>query len=625
MIEEQSLDVFAAKLAQLRELFPEVLTEGKIDFKRLRAVLGDEVSFNKEHYELSWAGKADARAQIQKTTSATLIPSESKPMSLDSPQSGNIFIEGENLDVLHVLQRSYFGKIKMIYIDPPYNTGNDSFVYPDDYSERQDDYKKRAGITDKDGFLNKADLWKKNTKESGQFHSVWLSMMYPRLYLARNLLREDGVIFISIDDNEQANLKLLCDEIFGAENFVGQMIWKRRASSAMADNNVSTDHEYVIGYHKGNLNDFSGYEKDFNNYQNSNDDSRGEWVLGDLTVGMTASMRPNQAYNLIDPNTKNIFPFNPNRVWAYIPESMDRLIAEGRVYFPNDSNKRPMLKRYKNELKSTHNPFSSLMIDKVGLNTEATRIIQQLLGGNIFDYSKPVSLLKILIAQVCNNSDLILDFFAGSGTTAHAVLALNEQDGGNRQFICVQLPEPLEENSEAYKAGYKTIADICKARITKVIAKIQAERDNKIQTDLIPESPKQILGFKSFTLAPSNFKQWRGDIDEHAILEQLELFKDSEQPHSENYAMLVELLLKAGFPLTANIEINTIAGQELYNVESGKLLFFFDDYNDSVKEFIFKLKPNSVLCLNRVFKNNDTALTNFQLSLKDAGIELQII
>jgi adenine-specific DNA-methyltransferase len=201
MIEKKSLDIFAAKLAQLREIFPEALTEGKIDFNRLKDILGDSVSFNKEHYELSWAGKSEARAQIQKTTSATLIPSESKLMSFDSPQSSNIFIEGENLEVLHVLQRSYFGKIKMIYIDPPYNTGNDSFVYPDDYSERQDEYKKRAGITDNNGFLNKQDCWKKNNKENGQFHSVWLSMMYPRLYLARNLLREDGVIFISIDDN----------------------------------------------------------------------------------------------------------------------------------------------------------------------------------------------------------------------------------------------------------------------------------------------------------------------------------------------------------------------------------------------------------------------------------------
>ena len=245
MIEDKSLAVSAEKIAQLRELFPEVLSEGKIDFKRLRDVLGDEVAFHNEHYELSWAGKAEARACIQKTTSATLIPDDG---GIEAENCGNIFIEGENLEVLHVLQRSYFGKVKMIYIDPPYNTGNDSFVYPDDYSERQSDYKKRAGITDENGFLNKQDLWKKNSKESGQFHSVWLSMMYPRLYLARNLLREDGVIFISIDDNEQTNLKLLCDEIFGSENFVGCIVWKN-----VTDNNptnITTEHEYLLVYAK---------------------------------------------------------------------------------------------------------------------------------------------------------------------------------------------------------------------------------------------------------------------------------------------------------------------------------------------------------------------------------------
>lgn len=623
MIEDKSLDVMAAKVAQLRELFPEVLSEGKIDFERLRDVLGDQIAFHNEHYELSWAGKSEARAEIQKTTSATLIPDAG---GIPAEGCSNIFIESENLEVLHVLQRSYFGKVKMIYIDPPYNTGNDSFVYPDDYTERLSEYKKRTGMTDENGFLNKQDCWKKNTKESGQFHSVWLSMMYPRLYLARNLLRDDGVIFISIDDNEAANLKLLCDEIFGAENFVGQMIWKRRASSAMADNNVSTDHEYVICYHKGGLNDFTGHKKDFNNYSNADDDTRGEWVLGDLTVGMTASMRPNQAYDIVDPATGNTFSFNPNRVWAYIPDSMDRLIAEKRVYFPDDPNKRPMLKRFKNDLKSTFNPFSSLMMDKVGLNTEATRSIQNLLGGNIFDYSKPVSLLKTLIPQVCNDADIILDFFAGSGTTAHAVLDLNEQDGGNRQFICVQMPEPLEESSEAYKSGYRTIADICKARIGKVITKLQTEREAAtVNGDIFEAStPKQPLGFNCFKIAPSNFKQWRSDGENQTILEQLDLFRHSEKPDSDNHNMLIELLLKAGRPLTAAVETITINGQDLYNVESGSLLIFFDAFTPDVNKFIFNLKPQRVVCLDRVFKN-DEALTNFQLNLKDAGIELQII
>jgi len=617
------LDVAADKIAQLRALFPEVVYERAIDFKRLRDVLGDEVVFHKEHYELSWAGKSEARAQIQKTTSATLLPSE----GIEAEGCGNVFIEGENLEVLHVLQRSYAGKVKMIYIDPPYNTGNDSFVYPDDYSERQAEYKQRVGITNDEGFLNKSDLWCKNSKENGHFHSVWLSMMYPRLYLARNLLREDGVIFVSIDDNEQANLKLLMDEIFGAENFVGQMIWKRRASSAMADNNVSTDHEYVICYQKGNFKGFTGFEKDFKNYSNSDKDNRGDWVLGDLTVGMTGTMRPNQAYDLVNPETGKNYVFNPNRVWAYIPSSMDKLIKEKRIIFPVNESSRSMLKRFKNELKSSFNPFSSIMLDRVGLNTEGTKGIQQIFGANLFNYSKPLSLLNTFIPQVLTEeNDIILDFFSGSGTTAHAVLDLNEQDGGNRQFICVQMPEALEEKSEAYKAGYKTIADICQARITKVIAKLNAEREEKTKNaDLIPDTtPKQPLGFKSYKIAPSNFKQWQGDIDPSELLEQLDLHRNSEHEYSENENMLVELLLKTGLPLTAKVEPLNINNQTLYNIESGRVLIFFDHYNKRIEEKILALKPNNVICLDRVF-NSDKALTNFQLTLKDAGIELEVI
>jgi adenine-specific DNA-methyltransferase len=651
MIEEKSLDVFAAKLAQLREIFPEVLTEGKIDFNRLRDILGDTVSFNKEHYELSWAGKSEARAQIQKTTSATLIPSESKLMSFDSPQSGNIFIEGENLEVLHVLQRSYFGKIKMIYIDPPYNTGNDSFVYPDDYSERQDEYKKRAGITDNNGFLNKQDCWKKNNKENGQFHSVWLSMMYPRLYLARNLLREDGVIFISIDDNEQANLKLLCDEIFGAENFVANIIWQNSSRNSLQ---IAVEHEYLLVYVKSeigktnnwtksrdialtlvkNINDYRlqgksiaeaetllaveinrfleedkhKNSKEFawlNNYKNIDEDWQIYYAV-DLSGEGTG---PARFFNGVKT------PAPKGRHWMS-QEYIDELAVEGRIVWRSD---RAYRKLY---IQESNDNLKSL----IRLPTRnGSELLKQILGKDIFDKPKPHNLIKKLAYYLTSDNDIILDFFAGSGTTAHAVLDLNEQDGGNRQFICVQMPELLEENSEAYKAGYKTIADICKARISKVIAKLQAERDNNKQTDLIPETPIQILGFKSFKLAPSNFKQWRGDIDENELLTQLELFKDSEQPDSENHAMLIELLLKAGFPLTAKIETITIAGQEIYNVESGKVLFFFDNYNETIKDAIFTLKPKSVVCLNRVFNNNDQVLTNFQLGLKDAGIELQII
>ena len=617
MIEEKSLDIFAEKLAKLRELFPEVLSEGKIDFKRLQSVLGEEVLFHKEHYELSWAGKSDARTQIQKATSATLIPTD----TVGTADGNNIFIEGENLEVLHVLQRAYFGKIKMIYIDPPYNTGNDSFVYPDDYSERQDEYKKRAGITDENGFLNKQDCWKKNSKENGQFHSVWLSMMYPRLYLARNLLREDGVIFISIDDNEQANLKLLCDEIFGAENFVSEFIWKKKQGGGNDSKNIVIEHEKILCFCKSV--DAISFLLDKNHELDDAlypfNDEKGEYGL--VTLDKSSIRFSNSlVFEIKSPDGESHLPRiikGKQSCWRW---GKDKVLTDyEQLVFKNGN----VYTKYYRPNGVT--PKSLLIDSRFGRTETGKDDIKKLFNNMEFSYPKPVALISHFSLISSQDNDIILDFFAGSGTTAHAVLDLNEQDGGNRQFICVQMPEVLDETSEAYKAGYRTIADICKTRITKVVEKIQSERDSQKQSDLIPAESKQILGFKSFKLAPSNFKQWRSDVDEADILAQLELFKDSEQPHSENDAMLVELLLKAGLPLTTKVEIHTVAGQAIYSVQSGKLLFFFDDYNESVKAFIFTLKPKRVVCLNRVFKNDDPALTNFQLGLKDAGCELQII
>lgn len=678
MIEEKSLDIFAEKLAKLRELFPEVLSEGKIDFKRLQSVLGEEVLFHKEHYELSWAGKSDARAQIQKATSATLIPTD----TVGEADCRNIFIEGENLEVLHVLQRAYFGKIKMIYIDPPYNTGNDSFVYPDDYSERQDEYKKRAGITDENGFLNKQDCWKKNSKENGQFHSVWLSMMYPRLYLARNLLREDGVIFISIDDNEQANLKLLCDEIFGAENFINAICVKAKPSAGASgggeDKRLKKNVEFLLLYAKNS--EYEGIdleqafdETDLFKHIDSMKQNGKSWKytrfvesFGDKqhlksTVdgdGNEIKIYEHLGYRFVSMSEatkdgiseRDFYLHNFNTVFRdtnaqssirirvmeaigekdglfsieYTPRSGKNKGRKTVVYYKG-SNKDQLawlkdIARYDDNKIFIRGKTGTLWADFNWNNVSKE-------GDTIFpNGKKPIAFIQrmLSISSVQNENQIVLDFFAGSGTTAHAVLDLNEQDGGNRQFICVQMPEVLDETSEAYKAGYRTIADICKTRITKVVEKIQTERDSQKQAEISDES-KQVLGFKSFKLAPSNFKQWRSDVDEADILAQLELFKDSEQSHSENDAMLIELLLKAGLPLTTKVETHTVTGQVIYSVESGKLLFFFDDYNESVKEFIFTLKPKRVVCLNRVFKNNDQTLTNFQLGLKDAGCELQII
>ena len=614
----KSLDITEERLNKLKEILPDAFTEGKIDWEKLQATLGEDIEFKNERYVLNWAGKSDAFRVLQSPTTATLVPCKEESVGFDDTE--NIFIEGENLEVLKVLQKSYFGKIKMIYIDPPYNTGNDKFIYPDKFSESREEYLSRIGDRDETGYMTREGLFRKNSKDSGHYHSNWLSMMYPRLFLARNLLREDGVIFVSIDDNEVHNLRLLMNEVFGEENFISKLIWKRRASSALSDNNVSVDHEYVICYKKGLFLEFKGNEKDFNNYKNPDNDPRGDWVLGDLTVGMTASMRPNQAYNLVNPKTGKSYPFNPNRVWAYIPSSMKKLIDENRVYFPEDASRRPMLKRFKNGLKDDFNPFSSLMGD-VGLNTEATKQIQQILDGNIFDYSKPLSLLKTLIPQIPNESaDIILDFFAGSATTAHAVLELNKENDGNRKFIMVQLPEKCDENSEAYKAGYETIAEIGKERIRRVIKKIKADKQTKLDVD--GNAGKQDLGFKVFKLQQSNFKIWRSDVKtEEELYTQLTLHTDPVDENAKIENILYELLLKSGVPLTARIEEK----DGYYLVNENEIALILKKIDESIIKAVISEKPKKFITLDRLFKNNDQLKTNTALQMKDVGIEFKAV
>jgi len=614
----KSLNITEEKLNQLKEIIPEAFTEGKIDWEKLKATLGEYIEFKNERYVLNWAGKSEAFRVLQSPTTATLVPCEEESVGFNDTE--NIFIEGENLEVLKVLQKSYFGKIKMIYIDPPYNTGNDKFIYPDKFSETKEEYLSRVGDKDETGYMTREGLFRKNSKDSGHYHSNWLSMMYPRLFLARNLLREDGVIFISIDDNEVHNLRLLMNEVFGEENFIGKLVWKRRASSALADNNVSIDHEYVICFHKGLFSGFTGNEKIFKSYRNPDNDPRGDWVLGDLTVGMTASMRPNQAYDLVDPITKKVYPYNPNRVWAYIPSSMEKLVNEGRIHFPEHISKRPMMKRFKNELKDTHNPFSSLMID-VGLNTEATKQIQQIMDGNIFEYSKPLSLLKIISKQVTSSqTDIILDFFSGSGTTAHAVLDLNKEDGGNRKFIMVQLPEECDEKSEAYKAGYETIAEIGKERIRRVIKKIKADKQSKLDIDGATGKPD--LGFKVFKFQQSNFKIWRPDVKtEEELVTQLTLHTDPVDENAKIENILYELLLKSGVPLTARIEEKG----GYYQVNGGEIALMLEKVNESLIKKVIAENPNKVITLDRLFNNNDQLKTNTALQMKDAGIEFKVV
>jgi adenine-specific DNA-methyltransferase len=351
-----------------------------------------------------------ANASIEKT----LPPCREESMNFDSTE--NLYIESDNLDVLKFLQETYLNKVKMIYIDSPYNTGND-FVYEDDFAQSTNEYLESSGQFDEIG-----NRLVKNLDSNGRFHTNWLNMIYPRLKLAKDLLRDDGIIFISIDDNEVQNLWKLCDEIYGEENFIGCFVWKRRTPSAMDRTKASTDHEYVLAYHRGVFSALRGVDKDFQGYSNPDCDPRGLWTTGDLTVGMNGDMRPNQFYNLIDPKTGKVYKPNLNRVWSYAPESMQKLIEEGRVIFPEDINKRPMRKRFANELNSDINPFSTWLTE-VGMNAEGTRIANSLFDNKaLFNYTKPLSLIKSLIQQATANSDIILGFFSGSTTTAHLSL-----------------------------------------------------------------------------------------------------------------------------------------------------------------------------------------------------------
>lgn len=351
--------------------------------------------------------------------------------------SGNKIIHGDNLEALKALLPEYEGKIKCIYIDPPYNTGNEGWVYNDNVNDP------------------KLKKWfEKVVGKAGEDlsrHDKWLCMMYPRLKLLHKLLSDDGIIFISIDDAEISNLKLVCDDIFGLDNFLTQMIWKRRTSSALTVNNLSVDHEYILSYSKKVGFKFRGIKKTYKNYKNPDNDPFGPWMLDNLTVGMGKDLRPNQYYDLVDPSTQIVYKPNPNRVWSYIPESMAEKIKQNRIVFPKNGTGRPMLKRYLNDLKTDINPFSSLLTNddlNIGLNSEGTKIIQSIFGEKKFDYPKPLSLIVSLLSQVTDEKDIILDSFAGSGTTAHAVLHLNKQDGGNRKFILIEM-EPYAETITA--------------------------------------------------------------------------------------------------------------------------------------------------------------------------------
>lgn len=613
-----SLDITAENRANLKQLFPTVFTEIKndkgelvesVDFEKLKAELGTFTELfesRRERYGMEWPGKKEALRLIQTPSSATLKPCREESVNFDTTE--NIFIEGDNLEVLKLLQKSYYGKVKMIYIDPPYNTGKE-FIYPDNYTEGLETYLEYAGLIDGEG-----KKFSTNTANEGRFHTKWLNMMYPRLYLARNLLRDDGVIFISIDDNEVSNLRKLCDEIFGEEMFIAIFVWKSRQNKDNRSiNGTSKDHEYILCYGRS----IRGSQRDTSQYTNPDNDIRGPWASANMAGLASADRRPNLHYDLIDPKT-GINYGCPEMGWRYDRNTMSRHIAENRVLWPLNSEGRPRKKAFLNEMESDFTGFSTIVGD--GYYTRnGTADVDDLFGFRAMDFPKPMKLLSDLIEQGLGKNDIIVDFFAGSSTTAHAVHVLNKQDNGNRKFILVQLPEPCDKDSEAFKAGYKTIADIGKERIRRVIKKINDEKNKEVQGTLPlgsddSESALLDLGFKVFKLDISNFKQWQKldpSIAVEELEKQLELHIDHISHVSTPEDLLYEILLKAGYTPTEKIETKSIAGQNVFSVAHGTLLLCLEDsISKELIDAVAESEPLQFICLDSAFHGNDQLKAN---------------
>lgn len=631
-------------IEQLKQLFPQIFNEDKIDFTTLKELLGDNIEDKTEYYGLSWAGKSEARRELAKSTTATLTPDREKSVDFDTTQ--NIFIEGENLEVLRCLQKSYFGKIKMIYIDPPYNTGNDSFVYPDKYSETKAEYEKRTGIKDENGYINKVDLWKQNSKENGQYHSVWLSMMYSRLSYAHSLLSEDGVIFISIDDNEQANLKLLCDSIFGEENCLLNIIINR--TSEIATDKTIQKHEYLISYSKNINNILLVGDKKYTISRGTVGNEDQTTPIIEFPIGLRCSNIKDGIYEStrkIEGSKENIINHTPIIVEnGKLKESIKlqarwRSSNDMRNFFNNNCN--PTVAKINGIIEEIYlegdrfvPQIKKIVVEKLpSMYLENNRGSSELndLGLNgLFDYPKSSNLLKFFFKLFINADDIVLDFFAGSGTTGHAVMELNK-NGGNRKFICVQMPEKTDPKSEAYKQGYEKISDICAERLRRAGKKIKddLEKEEKEKMgELFDGKTKQEIdtGFKYYKLSQSHFKVWENDIAKENLNKQLDAFVDSKNDGSNETDMLYELILKLGYELTTPIEtIKTKENEEFYYLKQESSCIALNNFNKNTIEEILALSPKEVITLDEFFDNDDALLSNTRLGFKDKDIILTII
>lgn len=623
-----SMDLENTNMEKLKSVFPECFSEGKLNIDKLLSLCGEYIDNDFEKYKFEWKGKSECLRLAQKRSTGTLRPCKEKSVNFDDTQ--NVYIEGDNLEVLKLLQTAYFNKIKMIYIDPPYNTGND-FVYEDDFADPMARYKEITQQTTKS-----------NPETMGRYHTNWLNMMYPRLRLAANLLNDDGVIFISIDDNEFTNLKKVCDEIFGEENFVAQIPWRKRTAKSDVPFGISQDYEWIVCYAKSDK--FAAcLEGGTRKYYESDDLPGRPWRIHDLTTQRSALERPNSNFTMVNPKTGKEYPANPNRTWAVTKETFEQYYAENRIVFPDDYDflniSKPAFRYFKEDDmakagdKFGYIPVSTKLPDDIGMTQDGTKEITTLFENKVFGYPKPIAIIKYLIKAstitTSTDNDIILDFFSGSATTAHAVMQLNAEDGGNRKFICVQLPELCDEKSEAYKAGYKTICEIGEERIRRAGQKILEGQDTQIAMGDEGKKPLDI-GFKVFRLDTSNLKLWdstpiTGDNQLEMFTERMNSMIDSIKDDRTDMDVIYEIMLKMGVPLDTAVQYIEIDGKIVYIV--GDFLLMIALYNDITAEDIDAMAayaPAKIVCAEQGFKD-DTALSNAHYILRDKQIELKLV
>lgn len=618
---------FRTQLAkQLEDLVPEAIADGKVDVDKLKELLQEDAGDSKERFGLFWPGKKRAMRAAQEPTTATLKPA--KELSKDWDTTENIFIEGDNLEVLKVLQKQYHNAIKMIYIDPPYNTGKD-FVYPDNFKEGLQNYLEFSKQVDEGGKKTST-----NPDTAGRYHSNWLNMMYPRLKLARNLLTDDGVIFISIDDNEQAHMRKLCDEIFGEGNFISEVSWRRRS-------NQPNDKSKMVGKVSESLFIFARsakkleYGRSFwglpyseqrlSEFKNLDNDPRGAWTTNPWKAAVG---RGGTSYTISTPSG-----IKYDETWYGTKETFDRYLVDGRVYWTDGGKGYPRIKIYLNEKDNGALANNFWGFQEFGSNQEASSEIAALFGTkDIFDGPKPSKLIRMMSTLTTRGDDIILDFFSGSGTTAHAVMQLNAEDGGNRKHIQVQLPEPTDDKSEAYKAGYKKISDIARERINRAGEKIKTDFADKLAERDTPLD----VGYRTFKLSDTNFTKWKSEAtsDLGELQMRLDAMRNSSDDNASEEDLLVEVMLKLGLPLTSHTTQREVSDLTVHQVvanadaEDGDTqpVFCLNEHVkptlDQLRAIVTELTPSRFVILDDAFQGDNQLKTNLVQTCKSYDVEL---